>query len=86
MTKFTKRNLVLAVTALFVVLAPVATFAGGKGSGGGGKQTGSDRPKESTSLNYGKVEQNYTQQSKSKASLSLYEKTATGKHFHKTAN
>ena len=86
MTKFTKRNLVLAVTALFLVLAPAAAFAGGKGGGGGGKQAGSDRPKESISLNYGKVEQTYTQRSKSKASPSLYEKKTTGKHFSKTAN
>jgi type VI protein secretion system component Hcp len=84
MTKSSKRNLVLAVTALFLLLASGHAFAGGKGGGGGGKQAGSDRPKESISLNYGKVEQTYTQQSKSKASPSLYNKTSTGKHFSKT--
>jgi type VI protein secretion system component Hcp len=73
------------VTTVIVLLASGIAFAGGKG-GSGGKQAGSDRPKESISLNYGKVEQTYTQQSKSKASPSLYNKTSTGKHFSKTAN
>jgi hypothetical protein len=60
MTKFSKRHLVLTVTAAFVLLAPGFAFAGGKG-GGGGKQAGGDRPTENSSLNYGKVEHTYTQ-------------------------
>lgn len=80
MTKFTKRNLVLVVTALFVLVAPSAALAGGKG---GGKQAGGNTPKESISLNYGKVEYNKI---KNKAGPSLYNKTTTGKHYSKTAN
>lgn len=83
MTKFRKRNFVLVVTALSVLVASSAAFAGGKG--GSGKQAGSDRPKESISLNYGKVEYS-TQQSKNKSGPSLYNKTTTGKHYSKTAN
>jgi type VI protein secretion system component Hcp len=82
MTKSSKRHLVLAVTAAFVLLAPGIAFAGGKG--GGGKQAGSDRPTENLSLNYGKVEHTYAQ--KNKASPSLLKNVNTGKHINKTSN
>ena len=83
MTKSSKRHLVLAATAAFVLLAPGIAFAGGKG-GGGGKQAGSDRPTENSSLNYGKVEHTYAQ--KNKDSPNLLKNVNTGKHINKTSN
>jgi len=83
MPRSLQKTLVLAVTALFVLLASSAAFAGSKG-GGGAKQAGGDKPKESVSLNYGKVEYSRTQ--KNKATPSLYNKTSSGKHYSKTVN
>jgi type VI protein secretion system component Hcp len=84
MTRSSKRNLVLAMTTLFVLLAPSLAFVGGKGSGGGGKQAGNERPTENLSLNYGKVETTYTQ--KNKASPNLYKNAVQGKHYSKGSN
>jgi type VI protein secretion system component Hcp len=78
-----KRNLHLAVTVLFVGLAPNLAFAGGKGGGGSGKPAGKDRPTESVTLTYGKIEQNYTQ--KNNAKPNLYKNSAQGKHYSKGA-
>ncbi len=75
---FSKRNVVWAMATISVLLAPSFAFAGGKG---GGKQAGTNRPTENTSLNYGKVEHTYIQ--KNKASPTLYKNTAQGKHFSK---
>lgn len=84
MTKSSKRHLVLTVTAAFVLLAPGFAFAGG--SGGGGKQAGSDRPKESVGLNYTKTEYKYSEQNtqKNKASPNLLKNVNTGKHISRT--
>lgn len=61
MTRSSKRHLVLAVTALFALLAPSVAFAGGKGGGGNHAGNGS-KPSESMSLNYGKIEHTYSAQ------------------------
>lgn len=64
MTKSARRNLIAAAAILSVMAMPGAALAGGKG-GGGGHSAGS-KPSESTTLNYGKVEHTYSQQSASK--------------------
>lgn len=62
---------VLAATVISMLLVPSVAFAGGKG--GGGHASASNKPSENTSLNYGKVEHTYSQQSASK-------KSGTGKN------
>jgi type VI protein secretion system component Hcp len=67
LTKSSNRNLVLAVATLFLLTMPAVAFAGGKGGGGSGNHTSSGgKPSENISLNYGKIEHSYTQQSASK--------------------
>jgi type VI protein secretion system component Hcp len=66
MTKCSKRNLFLSVATLFVLATPGAAIAGGKGGSGGGNHAGNTKPSENMSLNYGKTEHTYTQQTASK--------------------
>jgi len=58
---------VLPATVICMLLVPGVAFAGGKG-GGGGHASGGSKPSENVSLNYGKVEHTYSQQSASKKS------------------
>lgn len=53
--------LIAALLAAFLSTASTAAFAGGK-TGGGGKQAGGDRPKESISLNFGSQQLSYSKQ------------------------
>jgi hypothetical protein len=76
---FSKRNVVWAIAAISVVLAPSFAFAGGKS---GAKQAGTDRPTESTSLNYGKVEHTYTQKSKASPSSGGSARRTSVKNAH----
>jgi hypothetical protein len=66
MTNGSKRNLVLSVAAVFVFAMPGAAMAGGRSDGGGGGNVGASKPSENMSLNYGKIEHTYSQQSASK--------------------
>lgn len=72
MTKSARRNFMTAVAILSVMAMPGAALAGGKG-GGGGHSAGS-KPSESMTLNYGKIEHTYSQQSASKKSGTTKEK------------
>lgn len=67
MTKVSNRNLVLSVVTLVVLAMPGAAIAGGRRDGGGGGNfVGTAKPSENMSLNNGKIEHTYTQQSASK--------------------
>ena len=65
MTKCSKRNLFLSVAILLVLATLGAATAGGKG-GSGGNHAGNTKPSENMSLNNGKTEHTYTQQTASK--------------------